>query len=605
MATRIESGRIQLDAPGGVPMERVVPQQVDFMPAAREAARVEATRADIYDRMSASVFGVAKGMVKKEALQFAAENQFTPEQIELAKNGMPSAIPGLGRMSADFTVFGEALAEAQSLKLAAAFEQTGLNDLVKIQDDVKNGVITAEQAQQKIANINKGLTNSLAKVDGSAAIKFNATFSVHGNAVLKSAYEAEAKRSKELNTIKLYDTVANYEKQLETVLTQTEYQTGIDSFGRTVAFNPVVEMMRQNLDQQTLAFGDASIRREIMERWDKKVTEAKIETVAAYVISDKALMNDPIGTREKIKSGQLNKMSGVMKDLLANNREAVVKILNVFDKQSVDEAAEIARQKDLQKKNNNQLLVQKYSQWLRETDPRRKRQLEADMIPLADTLGELDKFLKVDKGDNKGNPLLKSRLKDKIANGEITSPYQLHSYFERGQINAEQLDSLQSFIYTAGKPDITAATQKLRRYSGVGDTLSNTFDPKAAEFIKYQKLEDRYEALVTQERDRQNTLPPNKRTGIDYGGIADQVIKDFKATDVVTDRKNEAKAKLDKISQRIKKDFGRTIEITSKTSVEDLKKLKGKKEGDIIFDSPLFTKDELDRIQKQIDILKE
>jgi hypothetical protein len=58
MATRIESGRIQLDAPGGVPMERVVPQQVDFMPAAREAARVEATRADIYDRMSASVFGV-------------------------------------------------------------------------------------------------------------------------------------------------------------------------------------------------------------------------------------------------------------------------------------------------------------------------------------------------------------------------------------------------------------------------------------------------------------------------------------------------------------------------------------------------------------------
>jgi hypothetical protein len=33
--------------------------------------------------------------------------------------------------------------------------------------------------------------------------------------------------------------------------------------------------------------------------------------------------------------------------------------------------------------------------------------------------------------------------------------------------------------------------------------------------------------------------------------------------------------------------------------------LKGKKEGDILFDSPLFSKDELDRIQKQIDILKE
>jgi len=508
-------------------------------------------------------------------------------------------------MSADFTVFGEALAEAQSLKLAAAFEQTGLNDLVKIQDDVKNGVITAEQAQQKIANINKGLTNSLAKVDGSAAIKFNATFSVHGNAVLKSAYEAEAKRSKELNTIKLYDTVANYEKQLATALTQTEYQTGIDSLGRTVMFNPMIDMMRKNLDQQTLAFGDASIRREIMERWDKKVEEAKVETVLEYIVSDKTLMNDSIGTREKIKNGQLNKMSGVMNDLRVNNPGAVIKILNVFDKQSVDEASEIARQKDLQKKANNQTLVEKYAEWRKTTDPRRKRQLEAEMIPLADTLAEIDKIIDVDKGKGKGDALLKSRLKDKIASGEITSPYQLHPYFERGQINSEQLDSLQSFIYTAGKPDIMAATQKLRRYAGVGDTTSNTFDPKAAEFIKYDKLETRYEALVTQERDRQNTLPPNKRTGIDYGSIADQVIKDFKATDVVTDRKNEAKAKLDKISQRIKKDFGRTIEITSKTSIEDLKKLKGKKEGDILFDSPLFSKDELDRIQKQIDILKE
>lgn len=586
-------------------MDRAVPPQVDYMVAAREEARAASTMAEVIDRMSTAVYGVAKGLAKKEALQFAAENPFTPEQIELAKNGMPSAIPGLGKISANFTAYGEALAEAQSIKLAAAFEQTGLNDLVKIQEDAKNGVITAEEAQQKIANINKGLTNSLAKVDGNAAIKFNATFAAHGNTVLKSAYEAEAKRLKEKNTIKLYDTVSNYEKQLATVVAQTEYTTVTDSLGRAVTFNPMIEMMRANLDQQTLAFGDASIRKEIMERWDKKVEETKIEAVLEYVVSDKSLMNDSIGTREKIKRGELNKMSGVMKDLLVNSPGSVIKILNVFDKQSVDEASEIARQKDLRKKENNQKLVETYAKWRRETDPKRKRQLEAQMIPLADTLAEIDKIIDVDKGKGKGDPLLKSRLKDRIASGEITSIYQLHPYFERGQINDEQLDSLQSFIYSTNKPEITSATQKLRRYAGVGDTTSNTFDPKAAEFIKYDKLERRYEELVRQERDRQNTLPPNKRTGIDHGAIADQVIKDFKATDVVTDRKNEAKAKLDKISQRIKKDFGRTIEITSKTSIEDLKKLKGKKEGDIIFESPLFSKDDLDRIQKQIDILKE
>jgi len=73
MATRIESGRIQIDAPGSVPMERIAPQQVDFMTAAREEARGAATMADIIDRMSTTVFGMAKEMAQEEALRFAAE----------------------------------------------------------------------------------------------------------------------------------------------------------------------------------------------------------------------------------------------------------------------------------------------------------------------------------------------------------------------------------------------------------------------------------------------------------------------------------------------------------------------------------------------------
>ncbi len=67
MATRIESGRIQIDAPGSVPMERIAPQQVDFMTAAREEARGAATMADIIDRMSTTVFGMAKEMAQEEA----------------------------------------------------------------------------------------------------------------------------------------------------------------------------------------------------------------------------------------------------------------------------------------------------------------------------------------------------------------------------------------------------------------------------------------------------------------------------------------------------------------------------------------------------------
>ena len=196
MATRIESRGVQIAAPGGAPMERVVPQQVDYMVAAREQARTASTMGEILDRMSQTVFGMAKDMAQEEALKFAASNPITDEQLQLAKEGLPSAISGVGKLGSDVTVYGKALQKARMLQLSGHFEMEGRNELTKMLVDVQNGQADSQSVAAKIANVTDGYAKSLAQIDGEAAIKFRATMATHGNTVLNAAYEAEQKRRK-------------------------------------------------------------------------------------------------------------------------------------------------------------------------------------------------------------------------------------------------------------------------------------------------------------------------------------------------------------------------------------------------------------------------
>ena len=68
MATgRIESGRVDIRAPGNVPMQRVGVQEVNFV-GSRAEAQGAGQIADALDRMSASLFGEAFRQREKEGL---------------------------------------------------------------------------------------------------------------------------------------------------------------------------------------------------------------------------------------------------------------------------------------------------------------------------------------------------------------------------------------------------------------------------------------------------------------------------------------------------------------------------------------------------------
>lgn len=518
-------------------MQQVVPRQVDYQVAAREQAQYANTMAQLLDRMGATLNKTAQTKREEEAIRFAAESPPTPEQIKLAKEGMPAAVPGLGRISGDSTYFGQALKKARTLQVSSAFEMEGMNELTKILADANAGIITADQVQQKIASISKGYTDALAKVDPEAAIKFNATMATHGNTVLKTAQEAEAKRIKLQNTIKVRDTWNNTKQLLEATVSQGEY---IDpKTGQKYSIDVLVDTLRSNMSTQALATGDAVLHKEIMADFDKEVREAKINAVTRYVLSDDVLMADPIGTRKKIMSGQLNKMSAVMSGLLKNDMEAVAKIFANMEvalnqREGADKNKKAA-EKDAVTKQFMPLYIEAVS--LPDTSPRRKELVGkinaiAKSNPEAVPLGVLKDLNEPPKpvGEGAGSLSVWSTLWNGIEKGEITSISQIDKH--RSKLSKDDYRSLVKHLGSDNRRDANQLEVGINRLADI-PTIPGTvisLDEKGEKFKRRQEL--KAQALEIEARYARDGKPATPR----------QILNDLEA-DIEKKRKTEGATK--------------------------------------------------------------
>jgi hypothetical protein len=161
MATqRIESGQIQLRGAGGVPMVQAQQQQVDYI-GPRVAAQGAGQLAQVLDRMTASAFQTAAQMRADEGLQYVVDNPPSTEQLNAAKNGDPtSLIP-----SGDFSYFDKAVRKARSFELASEFNIEMSNIANNIASEAQQGLITAEQARDKLNSAQAGMSKSLSQID--------------------------------------------------------------------------------------------------------------------------------------------------------------------------------------------------------------------------------------------------------------------------------------------------------------------------------------------------------------------------------------------------------------------------------------------------------
>ena len=494
MATRIESGQIQLRGTGNVPMVQAQQQPVDYI-GPRVAAQGASQLAQILDRMSANAFQTAGVMRQQEGLQFAAENPLTSEQVQLAKDGINpegwfmgpngSTLPMPSVNSAGY--FAQAVAKARSLELSGHFEIEGRNELVKLLNDVEAGNADSKQVSTKIKTMSDGYAKSLANIDPEAAIKFRATMATHGNTVLNAAYKAELDRAKSQRIAKFDSDFDNSIRLLEKTISQGSWT---DANGQERSIDDLADVFRKNVLNQSLLLGDKALQIEYSTKFEAALRTGKINSVTKALITD-ANMVDPELTLKNLRSGQLGNMGPVLQDLIKNDFDAVAKVTANFmvavnNRKSIADA-KIADAKRAGEAQAINLLEQIFPL---PDGSSKKKQLISQLTALPEgsvPIGTLKDLL---APSGEGNPAVNFNLLAGIYNNTITQPAQIWSLVGKGITGKDAVTALK-LLQSEDRRESSELDRGISQLSGIPVIPGSVvvIDPKGEEFKRRGKLQ--------------------------------------------------------------------------------------------------------------------
>jgi len=321
MATRIESGQMQIRSVGSVPMAQVQQQGVDYI-GPRVAAQGSSQLAQILDRMSASAFKSAAETRQEEGIQYVVDNPPSTQQLNAAKNGDPTSLVPSG----NFSYFEKAVRKARSIELASEFNIEMSNVANNIALEVQQGSITAEQARDKLTNAQGGMSKSLAQIDPEATLKFRATSAMHGNTIINEAYKVQLQKEKTKQKIKLDLFYDNQMLHLQSVIEQGSWK---DSTGQERSIDEKVEVIRTTISDAAISIGDAAVQEKFSEKFKNDLRNAKVNSVTKLLMTD-AYMDDPGLTLKKIEAGDIGTLSPVLQSMLANDYDSVRKVTANF-----------------------------------------------------------------------------------------------------------------------------------------------------------------------------------------------------------------------------------------------------------------------------------
>lgn len=484
MATRIESGQMQVRSVGNAPIVQVQQQQIDYV-GPRAEAQAAGTMAQILDRMSASAFADAATMRKEEGLQFVANNPISQEQVELAKNGVVTGL-GLGRAGTQ-NIFEQAVAKARSFELSGHFEMEGRNELAKLLADVDAGKASSEQVSTKIKTITDGYSKSLSSVDAEAGIKFRATMATHGNTVLNAAYTAELKREKLQRITKFDADFDNAKLLLEATISQGNF---VDSAGKTRSVDELADIFRKNITTQSMILGDAVLQKEYSTKFELALREAKINAVTKELMSD-ANMMDPEKTLANIRAGSAGKMSPVLQSMIVNDFDSVAKVtanfmvaVNTRKSLADEKRASIKREGEAAAFN---LLEQIFP--LPDGSPK-KKQLISQLTALPEgsiPIGTLKDLL---APSGEGNAAVNFNLLSGIYNNTITQPDQIWGLVGKGITGKEAVAALR-LLQTEDRRDSSTLDRGISQLAGIPVIPGSVvvLDPKGEEFKRRSELQ--------------------------------------------------------------------------------------------------------------------
>ena len=495
MATKLDSGNVQLRQPGGVPMRQIEPRSVQYI-AGKAQAESNQMLGQILDRMSAGIFDYAGKMRVEEGLKYAAENQITQEQLFDSHGGLLDTDLGGGisikngkvqksALSMLPSKFNEAVKKARSAQLANLFQQEGNAELIKIVNDIEQGNASASSKNviEKINTFTKASADVLAEVDPEAAIRFSATMATHGNAVYKSALEAESKFNKRVREQKF---VADFNNQIKILEQHVVNNPDILNF--------VYDAGLKTLEQTVISEGiGVEMSSKYINDYKKEFNNAKINVVTRHLMSDE-FMSDPSITLSKIRTGDVGKMSSVLKDMIAKDFDSVAKVTANY-MLAVNQREELNNRKRDQEKRNGEAaaidLLEKIYPIKDVKNPKRVAYVNELMAlpPGSLPIGTIKDLLEPEK-EGEGNPLAEYNALGMIFDNKITTKEQLDRI---PGLNPRQRLSLLKALRTENKDGLRTLDSGLNKLAGIASEPGAivVIDQKSEEWKRKQQLKVR------------------------------------------------------------------------------------------------------------------
>jgi hypothetical protein len=562
MATRIESGQIQLRSAGGVPMQQTQLQAVDQI-GFRAQAQTAGTLGQILDRMSGTLFEEAAKKQEKKALTDYFENyRVTDKQIEDAKNGIPVDF-SLGK---GFSIYDIALQKARSYELSGRFEVEAKNEHNKVYDQLVNNEISVKDAATKMSSVTEGFSRVLGKEDGEAALKFVSSMGMHASTIMSKGFELQAKRKREQDAIMLQQGLNNDIKMIEPLL---EAPLELDDAGNPRSPNVILQAVRLTIGQKGTTVAGLERGTAMQAEWDKAVRQAKINVLTKLATSDENI-GSPEGvsrTLNDIRNGRLGKLTHIAQDLYAVDRTALDDVSKsvmqaVADRRTLND--DVQKEDKRRKEADANTLMIEFHQ--KGTSTKRKEDIALQVAKMGIfSMEQLDKYLSPEQKD--GDPYAYANIETRIVFGDITDPTELKRVAMRSGMSGQQYTRLNSKLlegYTQEKSD---AVRYLRRVSGVPDVAS--MFSSAGDEIKIEKnnkLNDIFEYQVNTFRQTNPGAP------IPYKQIARDVEKEYNAGDRTDANKEKARQEITNVVGDLvtSKKLPAGIVIDEDTSIDDL-----------------------------------
>ena len=564
MATRIESGQIQLRGAGSVPMQQIQPQAVDQI-GFRAQAQTAGTLGQVLDRMSGALFEQAGKKAQEQALNDYFNNyRVTDKQIEDAKNGIPVDL-SLGK---GFSIYDIALQKARSYELSGRFEVEAKNEHNVIYDKLVNNEISVQDAATKMKSITDGYSRVLGKEDGEAALKFVSSMGIHASTIMAKGFEFESKRKREQDVITLQQALFNEIKMIEPSL---EAPLELDDNGQPRSPNVKLEAIRLKLGQVGTAIGGLERGNAMQADWDKAVRQGKINVLTKLATSDENIATPASVTKtlDDLRNGRLGKLTHIAQDFYAVDKTALDDVSKsvmqaVADRRTNNEDA-LKEDKRLKEANANTLMIEFHQKG---TPMKRKEDIALQVARMGIfSIEQLDKYLSPEPKD--GDPYAYANIETRIVFGDITDPAELKRVAMRSGMSGPQYVRLNSKVLEGFNQEKSDAVRYLRRVSGVPDVAS-LFASKDDEhkIVKYNKINDIFDFQVDAFRKSNPGVP------IPYKQIARQTEDTYNTGDRADAVKTKARNEINNTINDLVTDktLPAGIVIDENTNIDDLVK---------------------------------